>query len=95
MKDLEHLASIMLVKKVPYNSVIIEQGQETDALYFIKSGEVRIVRRMQPTKVRALKARLKFEIPSVEVSQGARTGSSPVSTRVSLFHLVQQVQGTA
>lgn len=41
----------MLVKKVPYNTVIIEQGNETDAIYFVKSGEVRIVRRMTPTRV--------------------------------------------
>ena len=51
LKELEHLASIMSVRKVPYNTVIIEQDRETDALYFIKSGEVRIVRRMRPTQV--------------------------------------------
>ena len=51
LKELEHLASIMSVRKVPYNTVIIEQDRETDALYFIKSGEVRIVRRMRPTRV--------------------------------------------
>ncbi|GMH37082.1 hypothetical protein BSKO_04955 [Bryopsis sp. KO-2023] len=38
-KELEHLASIMMVKKVPYNTVIFEQGSEADALYFVKSGE--------------------------------------------------------
>lgn len=49
--DLEHLASFMPVKKVPFNTVIIEQDCETDALYFIKSGEVRVVRKMRPTQV--------------------------------------------
>lgn len=41
----------MLTRKVPYNTVIIEQGNETDALYFVKSGEVRVVRRMSPDLV--------------------------------------------
>lgn len=45
-KELEKLASVMIIQKIPYGTVIVEQGGEADALYFILSGEVRVIRKI-------------------------------------------------
>ena len=35
------------MKRLPYNTVVVEQGTQADCTFFIKTGEVRVVRRMQ------------------------------------------------
>ena len=49
MSQLEHLAGVVQLRQVPYNTVIVQQGTVADAMFFIKTGAVRVVRRMAAT----------------------------------------------
>lgn len=45
--QLQNVAGLVQLKRLPYNTVVIEQGTQADCTFFIKTGEVRVVRRMQ------------------------------------------------
>ena len=49
MGQLQNLAGLVQLQRLPYNTVVVEQGSQADCTYFIKSGEVRVVRRMEST----------------------------------------------
>ncbi|KAL0028365.1 hypothetical protein WJX77_002202 [Trebouxia sp. C0004] len=44
--QLHHLAGVVQLQRLPYNTVVVEQGTDAECTYFIKTGEVRVVRRM-------------------------------------------------
>ena len=45
--QLQNVAGVVQLQRLPYNTVVVEQGMQADCTYFIKSGEVRVVRRME------------------------------------------------
>lgn len=45
--QLQNVAGLVQLKRLPYNTVVVEQGTQADCTFFIKTGEVRVVRRMQ------------------------------------------------
>ncbi|KAL0056202.1 hypothetical protein WJX82_008666 [Trebouxia sp. C0006] len=45
--QLHHLAGVVQLQRLPYNTVVVEQGTDAECTYFIKTGEVRVVRRME------------------------------------------------
>ena len=45
--QLQNVAGLVQLKRLPYNTVVIEQGTQADCTFFIQTGEVRVVRRMQ------------------------------------------------
>lgn len=45
--QLNNVAGLVQLQRLPYNTVVVEQGTEADCTFFIKSGEVRVVRRME------------------------------------------------
>ena len=47
MGQLQNLAGLVQLQRLPYNTVVVEQGSQADCTYFIKTGEVRVVRRME------------------------------------------------
>ncbi len=47
MGQLHNLAGLVQLQRLPYNTVVVEQGMEAECTYFIKAGEVRVVRRME------------------------------------------------
>ena len=49
MGQLNKLAGVVQVQRLAYNTVVVEQGSYADCTYFIKTGEVRVVRCMQAT----------------------------------------------
>lgn len=49
MAQLHSLAALVQLQRLPYNTVVVEQGSKADATYFIKVGEVRVVKRVQCT----------------------------------------------
>lgn len=47
MTQLHSLAALVQLQRLPYNTVVVEQGSKADATYFIKVGAVRVVKRVQ------------------------------------------------
>lgn len=47
MSQLHSLAGLVQLQRLPYNTVVVEQGSKADATYFIKVGEVRVVKRVE------------------------------------------------
>ena len=45
--QLLHLAGVVQLQRLPYNTVVVEQGTVADCTYFIKAGEVRVVKRLE------------------------------------------------
>lgn len=45
--QLQNVAGLVQLRRLPYNTVVVEQGTKADCTFFIKAGEVRVVRRMQ------------------------------------------------
>ena len=47
MSQLHSLAALVQLQRLPYNTVVVEQSSKADATYFIKVGEVRVVKRVE------------------------------------------------
>lgn len=45
--QLHNVAGLVQLQRLPYNTVVVEQGTHADCTFFIKTGEVRVVRRME------------------------------------------------
>ena len=45
--QLGNVAGLVQLQRLPSNTVVVEQGLPAECTYFIKSGEVRVVRRME------------------------------------------------
>lgn len=45
--QLSNVAGLVQLQRLPYNTVVVEQGTQADCTFFIKTGEVRVVRRME------------------------------------------------
>lgn len=56
-EQVSQLASVLQYRRYPPQTKVVTQGGPADSIFFVKSGEVRVVRRMVPPKL--LRATLK------------------------------------
>lgn len=86
MGQLHSLAALVQLQRLPYNTVVVEQGSKADATYFIKVGEVRVVKRVEcsmPFYERLQKDALqaaKYAPSSESKHRSAAHGTNPVCT---------------